>query len=108
MSAVRAAGPASMNIVILRGLVHRGAETRELPTGVIVVAFELLTSNEHEPQEVVPVAWHQLSGSSASSNGRCTVPVMMAGAVDPHRPLEIPGCQACRCRCLNARRSVPR
>ena len=50
---------------------------------------------------IVPKGW-------ASSNGRCTVPVMMAGAVDPHRPLEIPGCQACRCRCLNARRSVPR
>lgn len=28
---------------------------------------------------------------SASSNGRCTVPVMMTGAVDRDRPLETPG-----------------
>ena len=46
--------------------------------------------------------------ATASSNGRCTVPVMMTGAVDPHRPLEIPGCQARRCRCPNARRSAAR
>jgi len=44
----------------------------------------------------------------ASSNGRCAVPVMMTVAVDPHRPLEIPGCQARRCRCPNARRSAAR
>ena len=45
---------------------------------------------------------------TGSSNGRCTVPVMMAGAVDHTRPLECPGCQACRCRCLNATRFLCR
>jgi superfamily II DNA or RNA helicase len=45
---------------------------------------------------------------TASSNGRCTVPVMMTGAVDPHRPLETTPCQARRCRCPNARRSASR
>ena len=44
----------------------------------------------------------------ASSIGRCTVPVMMTGAVDHDRPMEITGCQARRCRCPNARRSASR
>ena len=44
----------------------------------------------------------------AGSSGRCTVPVMMAGAVDRHRPMETPGCQVRRCRCVNARRSRSR
>jgi ATP-dependent DNA helicase RecG len=33
-------------------------------------------------------------------------PGMIAGAVDHHRPLERPQCQARRCRCPNARRSL--
>ena len=45
---------------------------------------------------------------SVSSIGRCTVPVMMTGAVDQHRPMEKPGCQGRRCRCTNARRSLSR
>ncbi len=44
----------------------------------------------------------------ASSNGRCTVPVMMTGACDCDRPLEIPGCQVLGCRRPNARKSVSR
>ncbi len=47
-------------------------------------------------------------GGTVSSIGRGTVPVMMIGAVDHHRPMEIPGCQARRCRCPNARRSPSR
>gem|GEM_PF-2114142 len=35
-------------------------------------------------------------------------PGMIAGAVDHHRPLENPGCQARRCRCPNAKRSLTR
>ena len=46
--------------------------------------------------------------ASVSSIGRCTVPVMMTGAVDQHRPMEKPGCQGRRCRCTNARRSLSR
>jgi hypothetical protein len=52
--------------------------------------------------------WLVAEGASASSSGRCTVPVMMTGACDHHRPLESPGCQARRCRCPNARRSPSR
>jgi len=35
-------------------------------------------------------------------------PGMIAGACDTHRPLETTGCQARRCRCPNARRSLSR
>jgi hypothetical protein len=45
---------------------------------------------------------------TASSIGRCTVPVMMTGAVDRSRPMETTECQARRCRCPNARRSFSR
>ena len=48
------------------------------------------------------------TGGTVSSIGRCTVPVMMTGAVDQHRPMEKPGCQGRRCRCTNARRSLSR
>ena len=41
---------------------------------------------------------------TASSIGRCTVPVMMTGAVNHHRPMETTQCQARRYRCPNARR----
>jgi hypothetical protein len=40
--------------------------------------------------KVVPAL--ALSLGSASSIGRCTVPVMMTGAVDQHRPMETPQC----------------
>ena len=36
------------------------------------------------------------NGRLVSSNGRCTAPVMMTGAVDRPRPLETPRCQARR------------
>jgi len=36
-----------------------------------------------------------------SVHGSGMMPVLL-----PDRPLEIPGCQVCRCRCTNARRSV--
>ena len=55
-----------------------------------------------------PVSATHIVSGTVSSIGRCTVPVMMTGAVDQHRPMEIPGCQAHRCRCPNARRSASR
>ena len=60
----------------------------------------------------VPVAVVGITDATSlarvSSIGRCTVPVMMTGAVDQHRPMEKPGCQGRRCRCTNARRSLSR
>lgn len=45
------------------------------------------------------------SGGSTSSSGRCTVPVMMTGAVTNTDRWNCSGCQARPCRCPNARRS---
>jgi hypothetical protein len=41
----------------------------------------------------------------ASSSSRCTVPVMMTGATNRHRPLETEACQVHHCPCPSARRS---
>ena len=72
--------------------------------------LEALIAGERDPEVLAEMALTRMRPKigTASSNGRCTVPVMMTGAVDPHRPLEIPGCQARRCRCPNARRSAAR
>jgi hypothetical protein len=50
----------------------------------------------------------QAKHASASSISRCTVPVMMTGAVDRHRLMETEACQVHRCPCPSARRSPSR
>ena len=44
---------------------------------------------------------------TASSTGRCMVPVMMTGA-HRHQPMEATACQVHHCPCSNARRSHSR
>ena len=46
-----------LNVVVLRGVLSRPAEERELPSGSRLVAIELTVRREGAPAESVPVAW---------------------------------------------------
>jgi hypothetical protein len=72
-----------------------------------------LTRQGHGFQRALFIALvRQLAKSDGEGDGEFQRsvhgPGMIAGAVDPHRPLENPGCQARRCRCPNAKRSGSR
>jgi single-strand DNA-binding protein len=71
MSASQVSGTGRCNAVILRGLVHRAPETRELPSGELVLSFDIVTNGESDAREVVPVAWHRppdtVDGSARSA-----------------------------------------
>ncbi len=51
-----------MNIVILRGTLTRPAEQRELPSGDILVAYDVRVVREDGPAESVPVVWSPPAG----------------------------------------------
>jgi len=46
-----------MNIVILRGVLSRPAEQRMLPSGDVIVAYEVRIAHEDGPADSVPVVW---------------------------------------------------
>ena len=46
-----------MNVVILRGILSRPAERRELPSGDSLVAYEVTTRPDEGPPDTVPVVW---------------------------------------------------
>ena len=95
-------------------LLNRWTEDRLLDVlgaeGVGCIAFSVLAQGLLTDRYLngIPPGSRADRGGSVSSIGRCTVPVMMTGAVDQHRPMEKPGCQGRRCRCTNARRSLSR
>ena len=47
-----------MNIVILRGMLSRPCELRELRSGDHVAAYEVTIRHEDGPADTVPVVWH--------------------------------------------------
>ena len=51
-----------MNIVILRGVLTRPAEPRELPSGDTIVAYEVRIARDDGPAESVPVVWSAPKG----------------------------------------------
>jgi len=51
-----------MNIVILRGVLSRPAEQRVLPSGDIVVSYEVRIATDEGPAETVPVVWSPPAG----------------------------------------------
>jgi single-strand DNA-binding protein len=51
-----------MNIVILRGILTRPAEPRELPSGDTIVAYEVRIARDDGPAESVPVVWSPPKG----------------------------------------------
>jgi single-strand DNA-binding protein len=51
-----------MNIVILRGVLSRPAEQRLLPSGDVVVAYEVRINRDDAPAETVPVVWSPPAG----------------------------------------------
>src|SRR3954452_20601118 len=51
-----------MNIVILRGVLSRPAEQRELPSGDVIVAYEVRIRGGDGPAESVPVVWSPRAG----------------------------------------------
>lgn len=46
-----------MNVVVLRGVLSRAPESRELPSGSQLVAYEVTVRTEGLPTESVPVTW---------------------------------------------------
>jgi len=46
-----------MNVVVVRGVLSREPEERELPSGSLVVGYEVTVSRPGERAESVPVAW---------------------------------------------------
>jgi single-strand DNA-binding protein len=51
-----------MNIVILRGVLSRPAEQRKLPSGDVIVAYEVRINSSDPPAESVPVVWTPPTG----------------------------------------------
>jgi single-strand DNA-binding protein len=58
-----------MNIVILRGTLTRPAEQRELPSGDLVVAYEVRVVREEGPAESVPVVCSPPAGRGLLAAG---------------------------------------
>lgn len=54
-----------MNMVILRGRLSRPPQRRALPSGDIVVAYEVTVPRPGERAETVPVAWLEAPVSAA-------------------------------------------
>jgi single-strand DNA-binding protein len=54
-----------MNVVILRGRLARPPESRALPSGDIVVAYDVTVPRPGERAETVPVAWLDAPASAA-------------------------------------------
>lgn len=46
-----------MNVVIVRGALSRPPETRDLPSGDRLVAYDVTVRSEGRPTESVPVVW---------------------------------------------------
>ena len=46
-----------MNVVVLRGTLSRPPETRQLPSGDLLVAYEVTVTRPDGPAETAPVAW---------------------------------------------------
>ena len=59
-----------MNIVILRGVLTRPAEPRELPSGDTIVAYEVRIARDDGPAESVPVVWSAPKGRGLLDAGR--------------------------------------
>lgn len=55
----------SANVVVLAGRLARPAETRELPSGDHLVAYELTVPREGARAESVPVVWFEAPASAA-------------------------------------------
>lgn len=64
MSASQIKATERCNAVILRGVVHRAPEQRELDSGAVVLSFDLATNEETAARELVPVAWQRPAMSS--------------------------------------------
>ena len=58
-----------MNIVILRVELSRPAEQRELPSGDVIVAYEVRISYEAGPADSVPVVWSPPAGQGLLDAG---------------------------------------
>src|SRR5436190_17895585 len=54
-----------MNVVALRGRLARPAEQRVLPSGELLVAYEVTIPRPGERAETVPVVWFNPSGRAA-------------------------------------------
>jgi single-strand DNA-binding protein len=54
-----------MNIVVLRGVLSRDAECRDLPSGDRLVALEVTVRPPEGPAESVPVAWFEAPARAA-------------------------------------------
>ncbi len=54
-----------MNMVIVRGRLSRSPESRPLPSGDIVVAYEVRVERPGQRAETVPVAWLEAPASAA-------------------------------------------
>lgn len=54
-----------MNVVILRGRLARPPETRGLPSGDVVVTYEVRVARPGQRAETVPVAWLEAPASAA-------------------------------------------
>jgi single-strand DNA-binding protein len=58
-----------MNVVILKGTLSRPAEVRELPSGDLLVAYEVTTRTEGEKADTVPVTWAGTHDKSLFDSG---------------------------------------
>jgi single-strand DNA-binding protein len=58
-----------MNIVILRGVLSRPAEQRVLPSGDVVVSYEVRIATDDGPAETVPVVWSPPAGRGLLAAG---------------------------------------
>lgn len=54
-----------MNVVILRGRLSRPPHSRALPSGDIVIAYEVTVPRPGQRAETVPVAWLEAPASAA-------------------------------------------
>ena len=59
-----------MNVVILRGVLSRPAEQRVLPSGDLLVVYEVRTRVDDGPADTVPVVWSAPPGRGLLEAGQ--------------------------------------
>jgi single-strand DNA-binding protein len=67
---------APLNLVVVRGVLSRDPEVRVLPSGSVVVAYEVTVARATGPDDSVPVVWSDPPDRRASVHAGDTVAVL--------------------------------
>jgi len=71
----------SCNLVVLAGHLSRAPEQRELPSGDVLVAYEVTVRREGQPAESVPVTWFGSAREAPAPGATAGDAVVVVGRV---------------------------